>query len=711
MTKSLRAVALFAIAVAVPACLLPAQQIRITNSASYPRKQWVDVAVPASDAAPLASLCRLDPHGWIAVKGSAIGQHSRLFHVLATLGPGASVTGNLVSVSNDPAQIPARTQSQWVTQAPFGMTPVPVVMDSSGVERRATNLTVSTVEDVCQARRVTRYRGRLAGTPLVFDGIVYVYHQQDVVKVELTFTNSDERYAGMSWDLGGMWIESGEYLAVDWRTRLGLPAPFQQVSSASHPSFLRWVTLLSGPRTMGRNEQIHFTGSYLCLPHGPPMTNTVVTAGPMSTTITEFDRIGNLIATFLGPVNAIHTGWQGKWLGFGILPELPHGTTAGGWNAANQSANAFRAMLQYPGDMYVQRPRGLNRNAATTGAQEDFGAAKGSLAAKVGDPRFIDEMAYSVHGELFLRPFHYREIDGSPFKQANHPSYQTWSQYVNCRTTGTTLGVACPLPYSWPYNGWTSYDDQHRSQNNFHALLALTGDWSLRDTLDDLLQIDLTQVPNWMDSPRAEGRLFMAWASMLLLLDSANDRTLLQNHMGRRIATIQNLWLGRNFVNNPQRPIRAMSIGTDPTFLDPQGVRIPAIIVWEHSIAAMGFYAAWRVTGDTRHRDMAREISKLIVNHCMFQQNGTWHACTAVRYLQGAQEGQALPASSYYLGSPDIHLPLDFWTWIAPAVLICRDVNSADTALVARCNAILQNRAPNGPTNWDQAEWWAVLPR
>ena len=34
-----------------------------------------------------------------------------------------------------------------------------------------------------------------------------------------------------------------------------------------------------------------------------------------------------------------------------------------------------------------------------------------------------------------------------------------------------------------------------------------------------LVEVDLAMVPNWMDSPRGEGRLMMAWASMYLLID------------------------------------------------------------------------------------------------------------------------------------------------------------------------------------------------
>lgn len=59
-----------------------------------------------------------------------------------------------------------------------------------------------------------------------------------------------------------------------------------------------------------------------------------------------------------------------------------------------------------------------------------------------------------------------------------------------------------------------------------------------------------------------------------------------------------------------------------------------------------------------------------------------------------------------------MHVSLNFWPWILPSVLICRELHTGNnTARVARCNAILQDVAPNGPADWLTAEWWAVLPR
>ncbi len=701
--------ALCAVVSAVPATC---QDVVLVNLASIPRKQWVDVALPAADAAALPQLCRFQPRGWIAFKGPAVGQHSVLFHVLGDFLPQETVSGTLVGVTNQVATFAPWGMSDWVADDTLAVMPRPVLLDTNGLEHRLLQPRFELVENESPARRVFKLSGRLGTSPIAYEGYLYVYVGQDVVHVESTLTCADPRLSGMSYDFALLWIESGEFLHLDYRTRLGMPAPFVQTAFVPHPSHGDWVQVISGPRTLGRGEGLHVSGSMLCLPSAgrTPAPVAYATNG-MTNTWSVADRVDELVAEHSWPCVGMWRHWEGKWLAFGEVPEVPiphRGDGGAGW--ANGAWATFRQLLNQPADLFAQRPRGLFRNAASTGAQEDFGACKGAQAVTVGDPRWIYDAGYSVT-EVMMRAFHYREVDGSPMRAANHPGLQCFNQLPNCRTTTTSLGYPCPLPYTWPTTGWTPWDDQHRSHNNFLALLALTGSWSLRDQLRDLAEVDNTQVPNWLDSPRAEGRLAMARANMLLLLEDPAARQELLQTMSDRIAAVQNLWPGRQFVGNAQKPVRAMEIGSDPTFLEPNSSRVPALVTWEHSIAAMGFFAAWRVTGDSRQLAMAREVSRVVVERCCFQENGRWIAATAIRYLQGAQEGDALPPSSYYTGSPDVHVSLNFWPWILPAVLICREVHATDAALVARCNAILQDVAPNGPNDWATAEWWAVLPR
>jgi len=689
-----------------------AQDVKLSNLSNIARKQWATVALPAVDAAPLPKLCRFDPQGWIAYKGRAVGQHSVLFHVLGTFAPYQTVSGRLVGVSNTPSTFSPWAMSDWVADNTLAVLPMPALRDTNGVEHRLVNPHFDLVEDVSPARRVFHLWGRIGTTPLCYDSYLYVYVGQDVVEVECTLTCADPSLAGMSYGFDTLWLETGEYLQIDYHRRLGLFAPFRQTIMPTHPSYNRWVQMLSGPRVLGRGEGMHVSGAVLCLIEpGRTAAPTGYATHSMATNWSVNDRVDELMAEYSRPCVGVWQHWEGKWLAFGMVPELPIPFRVdGGVADSNASWAGFQAMLQQSADFFVQRPRGNNRNASTTGAQEDFGACKAAYAVTVGDPRWIYDAGYSVT-EVMMRGFHFRELDGSRMRQSNHPFLQCFNQLVNCRTTGDQLGYPCPLPYTWPTTMWTTWDDQHRSQNNFNAMLALTGSWALQDQLRDLAEVDKAYVPNWMDTPRAEGRLNMAWSNMMLLLDSAADRQALLACMLQRLAAVQNNWPGRNFVGNPNKPIHAMFVGTDPTFLEPAGL-VPALITWEHAIAVMGFHAAWRVTGDQRYYDMAKDVSRVIVDHCCFLENGHWVAATAIRYLQGAQEGNALPVSAYYTGSPDVHVSLNFWPWILPAVLVCRELNTGNNpARVARCNSILSDVAPNGPADWLTSEWWAVLPR
>ncbi|MCA8949632.1 MAG: hypothetical protein KDE27_09030 [Planctomycetes bacterium] len=711
MTHARPIVAVLGLALAV-GCLR-AQDVVLRNPTGVARKQWVDVAVPAIDAASLPRLCRFEPNGWIAYRGRTVGEHSVMFHVLADMPARSYFSGRLAPVTNNAASLPPWGMSDWVSDNTFAVLPLPVVVDTDFVEHRLQQPTLEIVEDVSPARRVFHLGGRIGTSAFVFDAYLYIYAAQDSVDVECTFTCSDPRLDTMSYSFVGVWLESGEYMRLDYRERLGLSEPKinYDPNSSGHG---RWMQPISGPAAIGRGEGIAVRGSMQCfVSPGRQATPMSYFTHGMGLNWSIADRVDGLFARHDKPTVGIWKHWQDKWLAFGMVPEVPAPFRSdNGRSDADATWNGFVNLMQQPSDVFAPRPRGLNKYAGTSGAQEDFGACKGAQAVTVGDPRWLIDAGYSV-AAVAMRGFHYREVDGSPMRFGSHQGLQCFSQRPNCKTTADTLGLPCPLPYVWSTNGWSTYDDQHRSQNNFNALLALTGRYALDDQLRDLVEVDMAMVPNWMDSPRGEGRLMMAWANMLLLDSDPQQRQALRQTMLNRIQTVQNSWLGRQFAGNPAKPVRVLQTGSDGSFLEPGTQdRVRAIIVWEHSIATMGFYAAWRTTGDQRFLQMAREISRMIVNHCVFRENNHWVAATAVRYLEGDSEGDAMAANRYYTGSPDVHVGINFWPWILPAVLICREVHTGlYPGLVTRCDNILQDVVPNGPNNWLDAEWWAVLPR
>jgi hypothetical protein len=343
----MRIMSLAAILWAAAASFVPAQDAVLSNLANVPRKQWVDIAVPLADASTLPKLCRFDPQGWIAFKGRTIGQHSVLFHVLATLAPNQSVSGRFTGITNDPAAFTPWVMSDWVSDNTGAVRPRPVVLDLQGVEHRLVNPVLETVENVSPARRVMKYWGRIGTTPLVFESYIYIYARQDVVNVETTITCSSPQLTGMTYDFQLLWLESGEYLQLDYRPRLGLPAPFHQTSMPTHPSYNQWVQIVSGPRTLGRGEGMGLSGSTLCLVEGgrPVLPHNYTTNG-LATSWSVGDRIDQLSAEYRQPCVGLWQHWEGKWLAFGVVPEVPISFRAdGGRASADASWSAFQSLM------------------------------------------------------------------------------------------------------------------------------------------------------------------------------------------------------------------------------------------------------------------------------------------------------------------------------------------------------------------------------
>ena len=169
------------------------------------------------------------------------------------------------------------------------------------------------------------------------------------------------------------------------------------------------------------------------------------------------------------------------------------------------------------------------------------------------------------------------------------------------------------------------------------------------------------------------------------------------------------LWPGRKFVNDPTRTMRVLGTVTDLRALrDPQGNAVPAMVVWEHGIAAPGLLAAYRATGDTRFRDLARHVCETIVRHACWLEQGQWRIANYLRYRTGADEG--LPPEESDYGTWATPTGGGFEQWILPAVYTLRAILDETephviTELSGRVDSIL---TAFPPTKQSDAEWWAI---
>jgi hypothetical protein len=478
-----------------------------------------------------------------------------------------------------------------------------------------------------------------------------------------------------------------------------MPVPVQDKDGS-------WVQIISGPRSLDDSQQIDFSGWLLCLPSDHSTVNWLdyETAARLNTMLAQIEFPG----FYRGPVVGHSLNWDGHWQAFGPVPSLPVAPHPQMPITAESMRADFEAYLATPGDIYDVRPGSSVKAPSQTGGQEDFGACRGEEVLTMDGAWGVRRIQIGVSSHM--RPFHNYEVGGEPVLAKDQPKLVTWSQrpFGRLDPNADSLGKGFhPSGYAWDLfgTGFSPFDDQHRSQNNFNADLALRGTYMRKRMLRDFLEMDLAQVPDRMGAPRAQGRLFMAWAAMLRLLDGEDDRNNLLQHMASRLETVLDDWPGKDFVGSEATPIRVL----DWTRNTPELPGTPAWVVWQHSISAMGYFAAWKQTEDGRYREMAFWNAEMVTNWGCFHDGHSWRCCTAVEYLLESQEGHPLPPMAYTPVSKRINVDDSWWTWIYPAVKICHALVDGRGELWQRCQSIIEQIEADPPRNWEQSRWWAVV--
>jgi hypothetical protein len=616
-----------------------------------------------------------------------------MLHVYGDFKPRESIHSVLTTrVNYDQVSFSAST---WVADEPSALEPQPVIK-RYGADPIAPDLVHKQLDLIENnaVRQVWHLRARLGDTMLVFDAYVYIYSGQDAVRLEGTFTNSDPTKKELNEEFEYLGVQTGEYFVLDYREHYNLP-PLMGAKP--------WLQAVADRRVLADAQQIRFSGWMLCLPKRQPID----VLNP-----SDLLRLDSLRAYIQrGAVYGIgdfHS--TPRWLAFKVAPKIP--------TRDIDILHRFEEHIRLNKvDLYDQKYKNLAKRPANTGAQEDFGACKGGACVRRMEPLLIQELDYMV-SEHF-RPFHNRQTTGDPITKESNPQLWTWSQLP--------IGTTQPPPPDdlgkgfdeaqgiWPPRregtGYEGEDDQHRSQNTFNAAYALTGSYALRDILFDFYEIDRCQVPNRIGAPRAIGRLFMAWSSILLLLPPEKAKVL-EDHMRTRMDVILAQWLG--FHVPEDRPIRVLGTARSPsTLTDADGQPVEAWVVWEHSIAAMGFYAAMinsEGPDHDRYKWAATHFAQLVALFGTFFDGVGWRCCTAVAYPRGDQEGNPVEYSlnnkhQLRVVGEDAQ---GWWAWILPAIKICRAL-TAEISVKKRCDEIIQQVETPLMTSWQHSEWLAVV--
>jgi len=398
-----------------------------------------------------------------------------------------------------------------------------------------------------------------------------------------------------------------------------------------------------------------------------------------------------------------------KWLTFNRVAEKP---------VANDTPfmpNTYRIP-----DLWCDRQIGLTKTPGQTGGQEDFGSDKGSPALVLGMPRWITYMKSNLV-DVF-RYHHNFERDGTILLPQLHPNWRTWNGETHDQTSGDFLGKT-----RWGNrpvgNGWRSFDNEHRSQNNTITYYALTGDYMIRDEFTHILACDLAQPKNRAGAEREVGRLLLTWSKLMRVMPPTQGKFFKQL-CEDKLRWVVEQWPARNFISDPDKTVRVLQVILDPrsNIFDPTtGQLTYAWIPYQTAMMALGIYSFYKVTGSEQALEVLKSIVQSVVLHGIFRRddvdidpntlpNKGWNCLTFCRYLMGHDEGKPLPETSYREDSREICIGNSFWSWLGPALAIGRQIFPQGHPVHARATECLAAVYPNGFNSWLDSEWFACAP-
>lgn len=569
---------------------------------------------------------------------------------------------------------------------------LPMTMFLGGAKPKA----YYTLEEDSDVRKRFFFHTRIEEAHITIEGWIDVFSNQDVAPIIIRATyGTIDSPAVLNQKFGSFSMISGERSVIDFRRAKGLHDPVWLTDIKC------WETELASPRLWWKSRVIECFGAMLCLPPYDQLGSYL--ANP------EFiNRINSLKAREEAPCAGVVNSWEGQWLAFGKVPELPT-------NVNDKLQAAYYTLvrrLSTQGDEYNQRDYAQPPNSGQTGSQPDFGASRGELAVAAHQPFALWDYRFSVQAWM-LRPYAHKTKDGYPVQAKDHPGTMLWNMAPDTRFGTDLLGWPNPIPYN---EFWTGSDNQHRSDNLLFAMYALTRDPSIKATIQDLVQCSLMELKTYqlfgppngtVSSPRGWGRPLLSMAHMVSLGFNEVKSNLIEMvgvmYKGASMMKIP--------VNDESLSVRTLSNdGFKYGWNNLDGSPIRAWICWEESIAAMGLWAAWKVTGDERAKELALEVSKTITKHAFFKENNRWYACYAVRW-DSETPGLPLPESCYKLTAiPEDNKDVMVYgmqQWLLPSLRLVVD-QLPDSEEAIRASEIINFFGPR-PADFNDSAWWAVV--
>ena len=656
--------------IALTAAQLPAHssgdpdEIRIQNMAPLPRSSWVTAVVPLDDEHLEGQWrVRTQPETW-AILGAKASPRTRLLHVFAKLEAfeTRSLRYTLDKPEDDAADEPEPERATPATPASFAPPAITATIDG---EEQLLDLATGLELVENAGRVVVRSRGRIPGSMLVVEAWWYLYPGSRVIPFELWAICSDPRTKAMRQDIDELELRMPAGMVPVIRHAVAHGAGQPRLEDGS------WRVNLLGPTHFADAQGRAWSG-VLLLPTG---------ASPA--------EAANLAAELHGPVYAMAKPkvWKrtGAWGPWGALPTAHPSAkdTFGAHIARHRRWAAWVAQPRDPWDaawLQVKRP-------AQTGDQYDFGVTKLSpaLATKGGGPAHIDEALFRAMKTASRRGY-YREADGGPVLQANHPDLVFWGQQIHYHpgVSPDRLGKD-PWVQQPDSHGWVGWDREHISINGLCGTYLLTGSHLLRELVRSNIEswlLGATTKPGWSTTsrgaPRSVGRTLLALAWCYVC---TGDERIPQRMRERLTACYGDLL-------EADSELVVLGVhGKDARKLEGKH---RFWMPWQESLGVVGLDAAWRTTHDTRFLKLARRIARSLVLYGWWERSADdWTVGDAIAVLK---DGRPLPKASYSNAAlVKDHSGTDFDLWSLPAVRIARNYFAVDnpSELTARSEAIL----------------------
>lgn len=622
--------------------------------------------------------------------------------VKATLKPGENAAGIYEGMPNT---FPPNFQlSDWIGDNPLSVAPrfaikskdgtlnyesIPVVFwDGNGPEP------VSYIRGEAGYPRFRfRVKTFIPAKSIHISGWFDVFSGQDYIPFALNAQYGDVQNGMWEDQFGSLSLITGEKPVIDFWKNKGLHMPMWRNDIQA------WETELVSPRTWRKSRTIGIRGALLCMPEYANLPAESLKPGFQ-------DRINTLKAREEAGICVIVDGHQDENL-FGVpvikLPQAQHDAEMVRLKSQMFSRN------NTAGDEYNDRPEAQPKNSGRTGGQKDFGVTNLYAAIAGNRPWAIWEYLFNADAWK-LRPYGHREADGNPVKAANHPNFRNYDMRPDTRfCNGDTLGWPNPIPY---FEDWGGSDNQHRSDNLLIDLYRITKDPSLKEVLDDLVEVQKMELDLTTFYPNGPNGSSRGWGRPLISVCKLI-------HLGydELIPTVNKwvdyLWRNAAFRRDGKSKLYSLDTvnvsfdgGSKYGWLYPNGNSVVAWICWEEAILVEGLWAAYKATNNWNAANMALVIARTIAKYGFFKakEDGKWYSCYAVR----STGLTPLDPSLYTLNpaSTDVYV-YGMHDWMLPALRILFKNMESNDPDYARVSEILAFFGPAKTT--EQSNWWSII--